>query len=328
MSGSGEKRFPVVVARFSAKISVGKFGATVWAGRVTGGGGFGERIAGGGDSRAQGARARTFAEPLHDAHDMRMRNEFSDGPQSLERSERLRVVDQIVARLQKVWGDVLVAIGLFGSTGQDMDLPYSDIEMFCVVDRAGERKSFEWIYGPGKAAVELYGRDSILAAAKEVDWVWPVTHAEFALARPLVGADFIDELRATAVGQPDEKFHEAIRRAVVAEIYEGIGKVRNAMLSRDFSGLAIRAARMSMVSALIVGLARRHIYRSAGALYSESMTLARRPPEHDRLCAMVLNGELAVPVEIAELLERHWTGIPEWLAGEGIGIEPGLRWPF
>jgi hypothetical protein len=133
---------------------------------------------------------------------------FSSGPRPLTRHQRLAVVDSIVARLLEAHRDRVVAIGLYGSTGRGADAPYSDIEMFCVIDRPGEDHRYEWIHGDGKAEVELFGEDVVRGKAAMV---------------------------------------------------EGIGKVRNAIASGDFVKLASRACRIALMSALLLGLARRKV---------------------------------------------------------------------
>lgn len=107
---------------------------------------------------------------------------LSYGPRPLARDQRLVVVDSIVARLLEAYRHHVVAIGLYGSTGRGADAPYSDIEMFCVINRPGEDSRYEWIHGDGKAEVELLGEDVIRRKAAVVDEGWSVTQAEFALA--------------------------------------------------------------------------------------------------------------------------------------------------
>jgi kanamycin nucleotidyltransferase len=129
---------------------------------------------------------------------------FSWGPRPLARDQRLVVVDLIVARLLEAHRDHVVAIGLYGSTGRGADAPYSDIEMFCVIDRPGEDRRYEWIHGDGKAEVELFGEDVIRRKAAMVDEGWSVTHAEFAYPRRLRGDErFFSDLRALVFAHPD-----------------------------------------------------------------------------------------------------------------------------
>jgi len=254
---------------------------------------------------------------------------FSSGPRPLPRDQRLVVVDSIVARLLEAHRDHVVAIGLYGSTGRGADAPYSDIEMFCVIDRPAEDRRYEWIHGDGKAEVELFGEDVIRRKAAMVDEGWSVTHAEFAYPQRLRGDErFFSELRELVFAHPDETFAEVERAIVVDELYEGIGKVRNAIASGDFVKLASRACRIALMSALLLGLARRKVYTAAGLDLAESMRLAGRPEGHDELCRMVMSGDLADSGRVALTLEHHWRGVVEWIDHEGLDISTRLKCPF
>ena len=254
---------------------------------------------------------------------------FASGPRPLARAARLIVVDSIVARLLETHRDHVVAIGLYGSTGRGTDGTYSDIEMFCVIDQPGADRRYEWIHGDGKAEVELFGEDVIRGKAATVDEGWSVTHAEFAYPQRLRGDErFFSELRDLVFAHPDETFAKAERGIIVDELYEGIGKVRNAVATGDFVKLASRACRIALMSALLLGLARRKIYTAAGLDLAESMQLAGRPDGHDELCRIVMSGDLADSRRVALTLERHWQGVVEWIDREGLDMSPSLNWPF
>jgi kanamycin nucleotidyltransferase len=254
---------------------------------------------------------------------------FKDGPRALSRTQRLEVVDSIVARLLDTYRGHVVAIGLYGSTGRGADRAYSDVEMFCVVDRTGEDRRYEWIQGDGKAEVELLGEDVIRRKAAVVDEGWPITHAEFAYPRRLLGDErFFDELRELVFAHPNETFAEAQRAIIVDELYEEMGKARNAASTGDCTKLASRACRVALMSALLLGLARRKIYTAAGLDLAESMQLRGRPDWYDELCRLVMSGELADSKRVALTIERHWRGVIEWIDSEGLDMSSRLKWPF
>ncbi len=239
------------------------------------------------------------------------------------------MVDSIVSRLLEAHRDHVVAIGLYGSTGRGADETYSDIELFCVIDQPVADRRYEWIHGDGKAEVELFGDDVIRRKAAMVEEGWSVTHAEFAYPHRLRGNErFFNELRDLVFAHPDETFAEVERAIIVDELYEGIGKVRNAVATGDFVKLPSRACRIALMSALLLGLARRKIYTAAGLDLVESIRLAERPNCHDELCRMVMAGDLAESKRVALTLERHWQGVVEWIDREGLDMSPSLKWPF
>src|SRR5947208_1998363 len=91
------------------------------------------------------------------------------GPQPQDRAARLRVVDKIVHDLHATHGDRLIAIGLYGSLAKGVDGPFSDIELFCVVQGNHIDYSHEWVYGVNKAEVNIYSLDVVEQRATQVD---------------------------------------------------------------------------------------------------------------------------------------------------------------
>ncbi|HXF60350.1 MAG TPA: nucleotidyltransferase domain-containing protein, partial [Caldilineaceae bacterium] len=135
------------------------------------------------------------------------------GPQAQTHLDRLRVLDRIVADLHRTYGADVMAIGLYGSMSRGGDGPYSDIELFCVVDRPGLDFSHEWVYGPGKAEVNVYSPDLARAAAQAVEERWALEAGAFANCRPLYGdLAFFGELKALALSHAKEKC-DAMARA-------------------------------------------------------------------------------------------------------------------
>jgi len=254
---------------------------------------------------------------------------LAHGPQRIDANQRRAVVDQIASRLTAAFGDSIIAVGLYGSTARGVDRDFSDVEMFCVLRNPGYDRRLEWICGGVKAEIELFGEDVIRRKSAELDDVWPVTHAAFANPKPIRGAPaFFAELRRLVYDHTEAQFHDAIRGIIVGELYEGLGKVRNAMLSRAYESLPRVTMRIAIMAELMVGLAHKHIYTAAGLATAESMNLTPRPGNHDELCTMVVGSELSNPNRISDVVERYWKSVIEWAVAERIDLAPVLSWPF
>jgi kanamycin nucleotidyltransferase len=87
-----------------------------------------------------------------------------NGPAEISRSERLQICREIAERLQTVYVDKLLAIGIYGSVSKGTDGPFSDIEMLCVLDEPDEAVEFshEWSSGLWKAEVNVCSADVLL----------------------------------------------------------------------------------------------------------------------------------------------------------------------
>lgn len=250
------------------------------------------------------------------------------GPLAQAHSERLMMLDRIVAALHEHYGDALLAVGLYGSLGRGDDGPYSDIELFCVVDMPGTDIDFEWVYGPGKAEVNIFGPDVVRARAQKVEDDWALAQGQLTRCRPLYGdLAFFEEIKQTALA-PDKAAVDAMVTAiVVGELYEWMGKLRNARRRGDDSLARVACGFMEML-ALLLGLVHRRLYTTGATMPAESLTLPDRPAGYDDACRMVMAGELSDPAAVAAALEATWAGLGPWLAQQGVNTETATAWPW
>jgi kanamycin nucleotidyltransferase len=108
---------------------------------------------------------------------------------------------------------------------------------------------------------------------------------EVVMCSAFVGAlPFFVKLRDAVYSQPQECFVEAIRGVIVGELYEWIGKLRNARHNGDTAYLPELALNMAKYGAFIIGLANRHCYLTGSRVLVEFLTLSGRPSGYDTLC--------------------------------------------
>ena len=108
------------------------------------------------------------------------------GPQPQDHAARLRMVDKIVQDLHATHGDRIIAIGLYGSLAKGIDGPFSDIELFCVVQGNNIDYSHEWVYGVSKAEVNMYSEEMIQRSAITVDEKWSLSQGQLLIRSPTV----------------------------------------------------------------------------------------------------------------------------------------------
>jgi kanamycin nucleotidyltransferase len=243
----------------------------------------------------------------------------------MDRSRRRDLARHIVNQIQDRYRDDVLAIGVYGSLARGTDGPYSDIEIHCVVRGSGVDVCHEWSAGAWKAEVDVYSEDVVLQWASELDVDWPVTHGActnvWALYDP---TGFFSRLRDAALSHPDEVFQQVIRDVIVGEIYERIGKVRNARAAND-ACMPYLAVELAKCGACLLGLAHRHLYTTSTRMFEESLALSGRPEGYDILCRMVMAGELADAARIADAADAFWSGVERWAGGRGIQIEQNLE---
>lgn len=236
---------------------------------------------------------------------------------------------EIAERARDAQKSTLKAVGVYGSTARGQDGPYSDLEMLCVLGTPGEEFSYEWCYGPGKAEVNFYGEDVLLRKAAQVDGRWPLTHGAFLMVRPLIDpGGFFQQLRNVVRTRPREAFAAAIRATLVGELYELVGKLRNAMGAHKFASLPELALGMAKHGAFVIGLANQRCFSSGGRVLEEALDMPDRPAGFDELCRLAMSGQLSDPTVVAAACERFWAGLEAWAVAKGHTIVEPRRVPF
>jgi kanamycin nucleotidyltransferase len=243
----------------------------------------------------------------------------------MERSRRLELAHDIAARVQRHYGETLVAIGAYGSLARGTDGPYSDIEMHCVVRGTGVDKALEWSAGPWKAEVDVYSEDVLLAWATEIEGDWPLTHGAFVDVLPIYDpGGYFSRLRDVTLSRDEDAFERVIRDLVVGELYELTGKVRNARVAGNVACVPYLAVELAKMGMCLIGLANRHLYTTTTTAFEESLALPGQPEGYDRLCQMVMSGGLADAQQVVDAAEALWSGVERWAGERGIVLEEEL----
>lgn len=249
------------------------------------------------------------------------------GPQSVTGEQRRELIDTFVARLREHYGEHLLAVALYGSTARDSDGPYSDVELWAVLDDAAAGADFdeslEWVHGRGKAEINLFSRSAVEDQARSVEEDWALSHGQFVHARALwIAPDhgtLVESLRSLAAHPDDEAVNAALAEIVVGELYELIGKLRNRFVRRP---VALLAAEFAQHLACLVGLAERHVFVSAGSMFDEAADLPC-PDGAVALFKRIGKGDLGDDIAVGAAIERVWAGLEAW-AGE-VSLDAALR---
>jgi kanamycin nucleotidyltransferase len=253
----------------------------------------------------------------------------SGGPQPMSHEARLALAREIADRALARHGAEVLALGVYGSLARGADGSYSDVEMMCVLRSPGTDHTAEWAHGPWKAEVNFLGYDVALSQAAELEGDWPLTHGAYLNILPLHDPEhFFERVRTAALAQPDDAFKARMAEVIVGEIYEVVGKLRNARHSGHIAYLPQAALSLARWGAFLIGLAHRHCYTSGPRLLEESLTLGGRPPGYDALCQLVLSGNLRDPAHVADLCEAFWSGVESWAAEHDLTIIEAQRIPF
>lgn len=246
----------------------------------------------------------------------------------MDHTTRMALAHEIVERARRAYE--LRAVALYGSLARGDDGPFSDLELLCVLaGREEEEFTFEWVAGPWKAEVNVVGAGALLREAARIDGRWPLTHGAFLRMRALWDpGDFCRQVQRIVANPPEAQCRAAIEAVLVGELYEFIGKVRNAQARGDRAPLAKLALALADYTAYVLGLARRTPYVSGATLLEEALRVPGRPAGFDALCRLVRDGTLSDATAVIDACEALWAGLEAWAALHGYRIAAAERIPF
>jgi kanamycin nucleotidyltransferase len=255
--------------------------------------------------------------------------EAEPGPQPMSHAARLALAHEIAGRAVEACGDRLLAIGVYGSLARGADGPYSDIEMMCILRSSGEDYSYEWAYDTWKAEVDFISQDVLLQQAAEVELDWPRTHGSYTRVLPLYDPqEFFPRLAAAVFSELEARLPAVLQDVIVGELYEYVGKLRNAQASGNQVPYSYLAMKMAEIGAFLIGLDNRFLYTTGMSMFAESLALPGRPHGYDDLCRLVMNGDLGDPDRLYQACEALWSGVGAWAAEQGIAINHPQKIPF
>ena len=254
---------------------------------------------------------------------------LSWGPKPLPHAQRLAIAHEIAKRVKERFHSELIAIGLYGSLAREDDGPYSDIELFAVMRTDHYEQRYEWCTAKWKAEVDLYGKQTLRELAAQVDGRWPLTHSSFQTVLPLDDPEhFFAEIHMIAQTSPEALFKEAIENLLVDDVFECIGKIRNAQVLVIPTALPTLVLKLVQAVAMVVGLANRQCYTTGTRVILEAMALPDLPGGFRELGQIILTGDLRDGQQLGTLCERLWQGLNIWANDHGYQIISQERIPF
>lgn len=247
------------------------------------------------------------------------------GPQPITHEERLANAQKIASQLLAKFGNEVRAIGAYGSLARGTDGPYSDIEMFCIVRSPEVDTIYEWCEGAWKAEVDVQSAEVLLDWAKELESDWSLTHGCLLYILPFYDPEnLFAQLKEVVFSHPPEAYNTVIAQFIVDDVFELMGKLRNAIYTSNRPAVPSLAITLTKAGAFIIGLANRHLYSTSSNILPESLSLPNRPAGYDALCKFVMDGDLSSAAITANLAENFWAGLEAWAKSRGLKIYSSL----
>lgn len=241
-------------------------------------------------------------------------------PAGTIRTEKLVFIDRIKNMLLNKYTEDIEAIGVYGSIAQEMDGPYSDIELHVISRDGVSIPSHELIYHPFKLEIATEQKSEWIRKASIVDDGWAIKVGSFIHIISLYDPKrLFDKTKQMALSVSDEAIEEVIKEFMVWEPYETMGKIRNSYETNNLSYLPRAVFDFSWQVAKLIGLLNKQHYSTRALTLEESIAKPIKPKGYSELAKKVISGELSDKEELYQLCENLWIGINELL--EDLGID-------
>lgn len=241
-------------------------------------------------------------------------------PAATTREAKMEIIDRVTQRLLDLYGDDILAIGLYGSVAQGIDGPYSDIELRVITKDGVSLPGHEFIYHPFKIEIGMKQKHEAWRSASAVDDAWAIKAGAYVHLQALYDPQhLLDELRALPLQASDEAIRDVMQEFMIWEAYETMGKIRNSKQAGNYSYLPLGAKDLAWQSAKLIGLANRAFYNTRARTFEESLQMPSRPAGYEELVELVMSGQLHDAELVYARCEQIWTGLNEWY--EELGIE-------
>ena len=126
----------------------------------------------------------------------------------------------------------------------------------------------------------------------------------------------------------ERMFRALIEEGLVFDIYERLGKIRNAFARKHFQALPTLAVLLAQRTTYILGLEHRHLYLTASSMLEEAILLPDLPEGFQALADLVMSGALSDASAVASACDTLWSGLVRWAEERGYTLVAAQEIPF
>jgi len=234
----------------------------------------------------------------------------------MNHSERYQLALDLCARMVAHY-PVIIG-GVYGSTARGDDTPYSDLEMWFVVEDGCLAQGQELLVQGLALGYQVFREQELIEILTRPDARWPFYAGVLDQLRVLYGnpARVRDWLRL-AMATPIERFHEYLAAHLPGLVVESYGRIQSCALRGDWA--TARYAVMEVLSEMQTALCllnRRWVTRDYDEGLRQVATFSKIPAGYRELFAALLSArEFGEMVSLADrLVEGFW----QLVAAEGI----------
>ena len=235
--------------------------------------------------------------------------------------KRLELARTIASRLVDTYKDAVLAVCIYGSTAKNLDRPYSDLEIFCVITNSLEVKNKRYVYEGLLVEIDYLQESNFLKEAARVGWDWPLGADQYRNRIVLFELDNWLKKLEEAVGENDRAdFTEELRWAALT-LTESLAAVRNAQIKGDLRDLRTRAFYMAWDTARVVFLCNRKYVLTTSWFWKQLFECQEQPKDFRNLIGVVAGFVESAQTELVNATEKLWRETMKMVRARGFSIE-------
>ncbi len=235
--------------------------------------------------------------------------------------ERMEVGRRICARILDTFKDGVLAVFISGSTAKNLDRPYSDLEMACIVRDNLTVPTKYYVHNGLLVQIDYMEESAFLKAAREPGRDWPLGADQYRNRVVLFERDGWLEKLDEAVRENDQAdFKEALRFAALS-MTESLAAVRNASFKDDMVDLRTRAFYMAWDTARVVFILNREYVLTTSWYWKQLFKCPQQPKDFRKLISTLAGFASSNWEELVEAVERLWGETMLLVRARGVSIE-------
>ena len=235
--------------------------------------------------------------------------------------ERVELGGKIASQIIDSYKDAVLAICIYGSVAKKLDRPYSDLEIFCVVNDNLELTSKFYVYDGLLVEIDYFQESKFLGEAAKKGRDWHLGADQFRNRIVLFERDnWLKKLEKAVAENDRADFTQETQRATMA-MTESLAAVRNAHTKRDHRDLMTRAFYMAWDTARVVFLYNRKYVLTTSWFWKQLFECQEQPKRFRKLVDIVAGFEKSTSSELVDAAEELWRETMLMVQPRGISIE-------
>lgn len=220
--------------------------------------------------------------------------------------ERVELGNKIASQIIDRYKDAVLAICIYASTAKNLDRPYSDLELLCVVTDNLEIQNKRYVFDGLLVEIDYFQESKFLKEAAEVGWDWPLGADQYRNRIVLFERDnWLKKLEKSVAENDQADFTREFRWATLT-MTESLAAVRNARIKRDHRDLRTRAFYLASDVARVVFYHNRKYVLTTSWFWKQLFECEEQPKGLRKLIEVVAGFERSTNTDLVDAAEELW----------------------